>query len=165
MVTWGQLREERPDLADAARGLLYQFGVGLGFLATVRADGGPRVHPMCPLVADDRLYALLVPSPKRSDLLRDPRYALHSFPAVDNEDAAYLVGTAEPVTEPAVAEQALAAFQAERPGMDLVEDQGVFRLDIDTCMVTRTTGHGDPAPKHEIWHADVGVSRRAASDG
>ena len=37
--------------------------------------------------------------------------------------------------------------------MTLVEDQGVFRFDIDTCMVTRTTGHGDPAPRHEIWHA------------
>src|SRR6266704_3965772 len=40
----------RPDFADAGRALLYQFGVGLAFLATVRRDGGPRVHPVCPLI-------------------------------------------------------------------------------------------------------------------
>ena len=49
VVTWGGFSLERPDLAEAGRGLLYQFGVGLAFLATVRRDGGPRVHPMCPI--------------------------------------------------------------------------------------------------------------------
>jgi hypothetical protein len=37
------------------RDLLYQFGVGLGFLSTVRRDGGPRVHPICPILHDDQL--------------------------------------------------------------------------------------------------------------
>lgn len=153
VATWKRLREARPDLADAGAALLYQFGVGLAFLATVRKDGGPRVHPMCPLLTQDELYALLVPSPKRNDLRRDPRYAMHSFPAVNNEDAVYLTGTAELVTDEATAAAALEQFAAERPGMTLVEDQGVFRFHIETCMVTRTTGHGDPAPRHEIWHA------------
>jgi hypothetical protein len=35
MVTWGGLREVRPDLAEAGRARFYQFGVGLAFLATV----------------------------------------------------------------------------------------------------------------------------------
>jgi hypothetical protein len=41
MLTWAELAHARPELAEAGRRLLYQFGVGLGVLATVRADGGP----------------------------------------------------------------------------------------------------------------------------
>jgi hypothetical protein len=40
MLTWGEFALERPELAEAGRRMLYQFGVGLAFLATVRADGG-----------------------------------------------------------------------------------------------------------------------------
>src|SRR5207302_7032178 len=96
VVHWGDFRRLRPDLAEAGRRLLYQFGVGLGFLATVRADGGPRVHPICPLVLGERLLGFIVPSPKLADLARDGRYALHSFPCPDNEDAFYISGRAEP---------------------------------------------------------------------
>jgi hypothetical protein len=80
-VRWAEFATFRPDLAEARRQLLYQFGVGLAFLATVRPDGGPRVHPMCPLLTDEALYGFIVPSPKRADLHRDGRYAIHSFPA------------------------------------------------------------------------------------
>jgi hypothetical protein len=68
MVTWEEFSHARPELARAGRALIYQFGVGLAFLATIRGDGGPRVHPMCPLITEDGLFALLVPSPKRDDL-------------------------------------------------------------------------------------------------
>jgi hypothetical protein len=54
-----EFQRVRPDLAEAGRRLLYQFGVGLAFLATLRADGGPRLHPMCPLVTDDALLGFL----------------------------------------------------------------------------------------------------------
>ncbi|CAN5360048.1 hypothetical protein BH20ACT24_BH20ACT24_20210 [soil metagenome] len=90
---WSEFREVEPELAVACRSLMYQYGVGLAFLATVRGDGGPRVHPMCPLIADDGLFAFLIPSPKRGDLHRDPRYAMHSFAAEQNEDAFYLTGS------------------------------------------------------------------------
>src|SRR5205807_1190442 len=85
VVHWGAFRRLRPDLAEAGRRLLYQFGVGLGFLGTVRADGGPRIHPICPLLTDDGLYAFLAPSLTRDDLRRDPRYALHTFPSPQDE--------------------------------------------------------------------------------
>ena len=39
MLTWAEFAHARPELAEAGRRLLYQFGVGLAFLATVRADG------------------------------------------------------------------------------------------------------------------------------
>src|SRR4051794_33063724 len=114
MSSWGEFTELEPDLAEQGRGLLYQFGVGLAFLATTRADGGPRTHPMCPVVTDEQLLAFLIPSPKERDLLRDGRYAMHSFPTSENEDAFYLTGRAALVDDPSTREAVGAQFAAER---------------------------------------------------
>ncbi len=78
METWGSFAAVAPALAAMGRHFLYQYGVGLGFLATVRRDGGPRVHPICPILTDGALLALIVPGPKLDDLRRDGRYALHA---------------------------------------------------------------------------------------
>src|SRR5438093_12551441 len=81
MVTWKDFAAAAPALAEAGRSLLNQFGVGLAFLATVRQDGAPRLHPVCPVLANDRLFVLITPaSPKLHDLQRDGRYALQTFP-------------------------------------------------------------------------------------
>lgn len=146
----------RPELARAGRALTYQFGVGLAFLATIRVDGGPRVHPMCPLITEDGLFALLVPSPKRDDLRRDGRYAMHSFPADDNEDAFYLTGAAWGVEDRGVERDLRAQFLAERrmeaPPAGFA-DHEPFEFGIERCLHTVTTGHGDPSPRHEVWRA------------
>ena len=74
MKRWGEFAAEKPDMAEAGRALIYQFRVGLGYLATVRKDGGPRVHPVCPVVANGGLYVFTGNhSPKVHDLLRDDR--------------------------------------------------------------------------------------------
>jgi hypothetical protein len=81
MVTWKEFAGAAPALAATGRSLLTQFSVGLAFLATARKDGAPRLHPVCPVLSDDRLFVLITPaSPKRQDLLRDGRYALQTFP-------------------------------------------------------------------------------------
>jgi hypothetical protein len=54
---------------------------------------------MCPVIDGDELHGSLIASPKRDDLRRDGRYALHSFPADDNEDAFYITGSAAVVTD------------------------------------------------------------------
>lgn len=155
-LSWSQFRAERPDLAEAGRGMFYQFGVGLGFLSTVRADGGPRLHPICPVLTAGRLMAHIVPSLKRADLHRDGRYALHSFPAEGNEDAFYLTGRAVPVTDPALAAAAASQFLAERqldaepPGFS---DGEFFEFLIGRCLLTRTDGYGDWHPRHTVWQA------------
>jgi hypothetical protein len=157
MVTWGELRSRRPDLAEAGRQLLYRVGVGLAYLATVGRDGSPRVHPFCPLMTELDLFAFLVPSPKRKDLLRDGRYAMHSFPCPDNEDAFYLAGRAEQVADDAVRSLRVQQFLDERSQLPLSPDdlaeQLLFRLDIERCLLTRTIGPGDPEPQHTIWRA------------
>jgi hypothetical protein len=155
-LSWGEFAALRPDLSGPGEALLYQFGVGLGFLATVRPDGGPRLHPMCPVMLGDRLVAHIVPSPKRDDLDRDPRYALHSFPVPDNEDAFYLTGRAIRVADAGLADQAAAKFLAERH-MDAAPDEfaaGVFyEFLVGRCLLTRTTGHDDWQPQHTVWSA------------
>jgi hypothetical protein len=154
MLTWGEFERAEPALAEAGRALLYQFGVGLAFLSTVRRDGGPRVHPMCPILHGGGMYAFIVPSPKRDDLLRDGRYAMHCFPPADNEDAFYLTGTAEQRDEPALRAQLADVFAGERSRFGSPQPQGeeqLFEFFLERCLLTRTTGHGDPAPKHTTW--------------
>lgn len=50
----------------------------LAYLATIRADGTPRVHPVSPFISHDTLFVYMEPtSPKGKDLRRDGRYAMH----------------------------------------------------------------------------------------
>lgn len=160
VITWNEFRASRPDLAEAGTRLKYRFGVGLAFLATVRRDGGPRVHPMCPVITREGLFASIVPSPKRADLIRDSRYAMHSFPAESNEDAFYLTGRARPVDDPQTLAELADQFLHERdldgrpPAFD---EWKLFSFGIESCLLTETTGHGDPHPRHTAWHASAGT--------
>ena len=79
MPSWAELEAARPELVARARQLFLieqpdaPGPAGLGYLATIRADGGPRVHPISPAVLDGRLYAFILrSSPKAADLARDP---------------------------------------------------------------------------------------------
>lgn len=159
VVRWGEFASLRSDLAEAGRQLLYQHGVGLAFLATTRADDGPRVHPMCPLLTDGDLFAFMVPSPKRYDLHRDGRYAMHSFPCEKNEDAFYLTGRVQEIADEHTTKALAMQFAAERhmsePPVEIAAWE-LFAFDIESGLLTRTTGHGDPSPKHTVWHAPEG---------
>jgi len=157
MLTWGAFRSDQPELAEAGRALFYQFGVGLAFLSTVRDDGGPRLHPMCPIVVNDHLYAFIMPSPKRADLLRDGRYAMHCFPPANNEDAFYITGRAEHRNDDAELRERVARLFFQERGADAPPPQSahdeLFEFLIASCLLTRTKGHGDWAPHHTTWHA------------
>jgi hypothetical protein len=59
MKRWSEFESEQPDMAKAGRDLIYNFKVGLGYLATVRKDGGPRLHPVCPTIANGGLYVFI----------------------------------------------------------------------------------------------------------
>ena len=155
MISWPDFQAQQPELARQGAGLLYHYGVGLAFLGTVRADGGPRLHPMCPLLTGTGLYAFIVPSPKRDDLHRDGRYAMHSFPADETEDAFMLSGTARSTEDGAVRDRLEARYREERDlsGSTLMEDQELFEFVIERCLMTRTKGHGDRSPHHVVWRA------------
>jgi hypothetical protein len=166
-MRWGDFEAERPELAAAGRDLLYQYGaVGLAFLATTRADGGPRMHPMCPLLTSTQLCAFIVPSPKQRDLHRDGRYAMHSFPTEGNEDAFYIAGNAELLSDENTRARFSQQFANERAMAeppDEIQTWALFEFDVGSCLLTRTTGHGDSAPRHTVWRAGrVAPSDRSA---
>src|SRR6202521_2653044 len=96
MATWGEFREAAPEIAAVGVRLLEQHH--LAYLATVRADGAPRVHPVSPFIIDGRLYVATPPtSPKARDQLRDRRYVLHMLPG-ENDDEFRIRGRARSVT-------------------------------------------------------------------
>ncbi|MFI5495386.1 pyridoxamine 5'-phosphate oxidase family protein [Actinoplanes sp. NPDC051859] len=132
MATWSAFAAAEPHLSAAIRALLLQYGPGMGYLATVRPDGGPRVHPVSPVITDDGLYCFIVASPKRHDLERDGRYALHSYPPEENDDEAYVTGVASPVTNSTVIQHLADALHAA-PRVDW----RLFELSIETAMLRR----------------------------
>jgi hypothetical protein len=83
-MTWGQFESEQRDMAGVLRELLHEAPIA--YLATVRRDGSPRMHPICPIFTQSGIYVAVAgsgrqaPSPKRFDLRRDGRFALHALP-------------------------------------------------------------------------------------
>jgi hypothetical protein len=155
-ATWADLDALRPDLAVAGRRLLYSFGIGLGFLATVRLDGGPRVHPICPVLTGVGLYGMIIPGPKLDDLRRDSRYALHgeTYPPPREDDAFYVTGTAVEVTDRALWERIASQMLAERSLTDRwpgFEAQVLFEFWVDRCLVTLTQAADGLPAGHTVW--------------
>ena len=152
MVTWDEFAEVEPALAEAGTNQLFQFGVGLAFLATVRKDGSPRLHPVCPVLSGSHLYILVLPaSPKRRDLQRDGRYALQAFPqARPDSDEFYLSGMARAVDAPET-KSAVLADAKHRAGADEI----LFELLIERAMLTTWKGFGTPEyhSRHARWTA------------
>ncbi|HMO95735.1 MAG TPA: hypothetical protein PKD27_06400, partial [Tepidiformaceae bacterium] len=104
MARWESFAAESPEMAEKGRALIYQFGTGLGMLATRRADGGLRLHPFCPVVAVGGIYGRIAKSPKRDDLLERQSYAFHAFLPEDRDDEFMLSGKARRVEDPAIIE-------------------------------------------------------------
>jgi hypothetical protein len=157
MITWTQFAHQQPALADAGRNRFYEFGgIGLGFLATVRKDGGPRVHPVCPVLSRAGLHVLVVPGPKLADLRRDARYALHceTFPPPREDDGFAVTGTVAEVTDAGTArvvrEQVAADHGQLWPDYERLT---LFELSVASCLLTLTQPQ-DPFPKGPtIWKA------------
>lgn len=145
-VSWARFCGAAPALSDQVRALFEQYGPALGYLATVRADGGPRVHPIAPVIADGGLFCFAMPSPKRRDLERDGRYALHAYPAEHSDDEAYLAGRAVPVTSASRRARLARLHRAAPDG-----NWRLFELRISVAVVTRRFD-GAP-PEHHIWRA------------
>jgi hypothetical protein len=152
MMTWGELATAEPALAAAGRALLEQFGVGLAFLATVRRDGGPRLHPVCPVLSGGGLYVLIhPPSPKRRDLERDGRYALQTFPQPKPGSEEFSVtGRAVPVEDPAVRAAVLRDAKHMADPAEIL-----FELRIERVMHTRWENVLTPEMRsiHRKWRA------------
>ena len=174
MLTWHAFEAAAPVMARRGR---ERLAVGLAYLATVRRDGAPRLHPVSPLFTTDGrlLVAVMGSSPKRLDLERDGRYALHALPPEgrpgdeDYDEFEFnLMGRAArvPPEDRATWETARAAA-----GHVIHDDDWLFELLAERALTTRWSGLGVPgqAPTREqlVWHVGWDAPRppRPATPG
>lgn len=148
MATWSELLAAQPEIGAVGVALLEKHG--MAYLATVRADGAPRVHPVCPFVVDGRLYvATPRTSPKARDQLRDPRVVLHLLPG-ENDDEFRVRCRVRAVTD----EEARAAIRAAGPHF-LKDDDYYFEYDIEEAATAYWEHVGQPGtyPVRRSWKA------------
>lgn len=160
-ASWAGFSTAAPALADAGMRLLRPTGDGVAFLATVRRDGGPRVHPVMPVATADGLYVFVVNlSYKYRDLLRDGRYALHSSPGETGEEF-YITGPALPVTDPAV-RAVVTGASGNRLGHN--DFEALFELRVDRALHTTWSNWGTAQawPSYAKWAANPGGTARFA---
>lgn len=146
MGTWEQFARREPDLATTAQRLLTVPGTGFGYLATVGADGGPRIHPVMPVWAAGSMFVFVGPSPKLRDLRRDGRYALHSTGSQDVDDELMVAGRAVVRDEPALRESVTAACPFEPAG-----DTVLVELLLDRVMWAHYEPRGVFPPRYTVW--------------
>lgn len=108
-ASWADVIADAPALAAFVADRL---GRAPAYLATVRADGMPRVHPVTPVVGEAAMWVFMEPtSPKGMDLRDRGGFALHA--AVPDNDGtggeALVTGTGVPVGDPEVRALAVAA--------------------------------------------------------
>jgi hypothetical protein len=146
MTTWGVFAAAEPELAGfVAERLLARPA----YLATIRPDGAPRVHPVTPIVTAEGLFVFMEPtSPKGSDLRERGHFALHNG-VPDNSGTggeASVIGTGHPVDDAAIRAGAVAASSYEP-----AERYVLFEL---RPTEVRSNGYGDVTlPEHRRWAA------------
>jgi len=149
---WNEFERESPEVAAAGRRLFYQGNeIASAFLATVAPDGGPRVHPVCPVFADRELWLFIVDlSPKFRDLMRNGAYALHSFPLPEGGQEFHLRGRVEPVTD-ASRKSSIVASTGGRQGT--LDFEALFRCSLQSALYTRWDNWGTASawPQYAKW--------------
>ena len=147
MASWRELEEAEPEFAGRVRRLFDAHRHKT--IATLRADGSPRISGIEAQFVDGELtFGSMPRSRKGADLLRDPRFALHSASEDPPEgDPAGWSGDAK------VAGRAVLVGELEGE----VSGQS-FRAELDEVVVT---GLNDAATLLviESWRPGRGVTR------
>jgi hypothetical protein len=151
MPSWSDVEAEASELAARARSI---FDARVHkTLATLRRDGSPRISGIELIFAEGEVWSGCMPqSLKALDLLRDPRFALHSGTEdpPDWEADAKIAGRAEEETDP---ERKEVIVKGEAPPGPF----HLFRLDVNELVVTGVEGDRLVI---ESWHEGRGVTRR-----
>jgi hypothetical protein len=150
MPSWSAFQEAAPELAEKVAARLDAHVHKT--LATIRADGSPRISGTETRIAEGELWiGSMWEARKARDLQRDPRYALHS--GSDDPPAwpgdAKLSGVAEEITDPERIETVIGADKPPGPAH-------LFRLDLREV----STVEVDEARAElviEVWTPEGGV--------
>jgi len=149
MATWSEFESAAPDMAEVLRAQL--AWIPITYLATARRDGAPRVHPVCPIFADGRMFvAVPETSPKRFDLARDGRYAMHALPG-KRDDEFYATGRATRIDD-----EAARRAVTEAAGHEVRPADWLFQLDVEYAMTAYWEKMGQPGTYavRKRWRAD-----------
>jgi hypothetical protein len=144
---WAEFAEAAPHLESFGRQRLERR---VAYLATIRADGAPRVHPVSPFIGLGSLFVYMEPtSPKAADLRRDGRYALHCGVEDDSGGGGeiFIAGLALEVLDE---QRRVDAFSLARSaGYKPLPRHVLFELDIKQVLATTY----DEGPRRERWPA------------
>ena len=104
-MSWKEFEEESPELASLG---FEKLNRKIVFLALIKMDGSPRLHPVTPFIENGMLFMFTEPSsPKIRDLRRDGRYAMHCSVSREGPLIEFLVsGNAEEISDLIVRAQA-----------------------------------------------------------
>jgi hypothetical protein len=152
--SWLSFTQDAPELAGIGKGLLYQDAeTASAFLATVAPDGGPRVHPVFPVIALDNLWMFIVDmSPKYRDLVRNGWFALHSAPATEGGEEFYLRGRAEEIADASVKADVIKATGGRQGSSEF---EALFRCEMTSGLHTKwqNWGTAETWPEYKKWLA------------
>jgi len=168
VVTWAQLEQCAPECAEVGARLwpgivalhrnepVTSSGpcFDVAYLATARADGSPRLHPFCPIIAGGMLVgAIPLSSPKGRDLRRDPRCVIHAMPGPQDDELcirAHAFEIGDDNTRTAV----LAVVTRAGVGgmIESVAHDPIFAFDIRRVDVARWVDIGRPGTYAERKH-------------
>lgn len=148
-MTWQVLETGDPELAAFGRA---RFTAGPAYLATIRADGGPRLHPVTPIIGQGRLFLFMEPtSPKGEDIRRNGWYVLHAS-VQDNDGGGgefWVRGRARPVDDDPETRALARAAAPYQPAERYV----LFELDVEAA--ASTTYADDGGTLRRKWPASA----------
>ena len=144
-MSWKTFETQSPEMAEFGKARLHNK---VAYLATIRKDGSPRVHPFTPIIGEGHFFVFMEPtSPKGHDLRRDGRYAVHcSVTDTSGESGEVIVtGRATFIEDPEV--RALAVRVCPYTP---AERYILFEFDLESVLITE--------------YKDDGVARRQWKD-
>lgn len=145
-IIWAEFEMNAPELCAQGRELLFHPGFGFGYLATVSAQGRPRIHPVNPLIHEGHLLAFIMPTPKLEDLRTNGRYALHSSQTETVDDEFMLTGAAVlRETDRGLRQAALAGHP-----LTVGEDHVLVEFLIRRALLVHYPGAG-ASPESRVW--------------
>ena len=146
-MSWQALSGAAPELAAFGAERLHDQ---VAYLATVRANGSPRLHPIRPVVTADCLFVFTErTSPKIRDLEHDGRYALHCTATSDQpwDLREFAVeGVARRVTDDETRRVANA-------GTAFPRDERFLLFELEVSAASSTVYGSDGRPQRERWRA------------
>lgn len=142
-MSWKTFESQAHELAEFAKVRLHNK---VAYLATIRKDGSPRVHPFTPIIGEGHIFVFMEPtSPKGHDLRRDARYAVHcSVSDTSGESGEFIItGRAKFIEDPDVRAQAVRVCPYQP-----AERYILFELEIEHVLITE---YGDAGTVRRSW--------------